>query len=119
MNTQVYFESLIAACLGMLVNILIKIVKTNKRLIAANSYFSLKRFIKEEWANFLLIFACNALLIYMLPALLNWKPWVISFIRPFYAVVGYSGSSIALAFLSKSEKSVLKTIDKQTGTKED
>jgi hypothetical protein len=105
---------LLIGLLGIGANILIKINSLKSKAAAANTPFTVKAYFGDDWPTILLsllfLFAC----IIATDEILNWKPEIINYIKVAYFFVGYSGSSLCNALLSKAEKRIMNIIDEKT-----
>lgn len=114
MTPQIFFNCFIAGFFGVVFHLLIKYRALTKRAKAANMRFTFKEYFIEDWVSIILSFLSVAIVLWVLDEILNFNAAILNYVKIFFVVIGYAGSSIVQSFLSKSEKMIMKTIDKKT-----
>lgn len=92
----------------------VKIPAVKERCRVANKPFSMKTYWESDWN--LIVGTCifGGMLIVGLGELVTIKPEVLSYIRWFFAFIGFAGSSFVLSKYSKFEKSINAIVDLKT-----
>ncbi len=111
MDTKIYFWCAALGLLGIITQIIIKVSGFQKQAAAANVTFSIKDYFKNDWA----IQALNVITIIVslvtIDELTNKYPQVLPFLKWFFFFVGYTGSSLLTALLSKTQKTLTTVVD--------
>lgn len=114
MNTELFLQCCGMGLLGLLLHVLIKYRSLLNRAKAANSAIGFGVFIKNEIIGICISFVVLVMFVIGFDELANYKPVVLNGAKWLFSFVGYAGSSVLLSFFSKSEKALLKVIDKKT-----
>lgn len=114
MALSLYFQCLLAATLGGLVHASVKAKGLQTLAKKSNIEFTIKGFFKDDWitmvGNQLFIFL--ALLI--IDEWLNVDSIFMERVKTLFAVIGFGGSSLALALFSTATKKLYSAIDYKT-----
>lgn len=114
-KSELYIETAIAGVLGILFHIFVmKIPALRKRAKIANEPFSFKAYWLDDYPGIVASFITVALAIVALDELIGYRPSMLKYVKYFYFFVGYTGSSILLALLSKTEKAINAVINTKT-----
>ncbi len=112
---ELYIETAIAGVLGILFHIfVIKIPGLRTRSKVANEKFSFKAYLADDYPGIIASFLTLGIAILALDELIGYRPSLLKFIKYFYFFVGYTGSSILLAVLSKTSKAINAIVDVKT-----
>lgn len=114
-KTELYIETAVAGILGILFHIfVIKIPGLRARAKVANERFSFSQYLADDYPGIVASFVTLALAILALDEVIGYRPSLLKFIKYFYFFVGYTGSSILLAVLSKTSKAINAIVDTKT-----
>lgn len=114
-KSELYIETAIAGTLGILFHIfVIKIPGLRTRAKVANEKFSFKAYLLDDYPGIIASFLTLGIAILALDELIGYRPSLLKFIKYFYFFVGYTGSSILLAILSKTSKAINAIVDLKT-----
>lgn len=105
---------ILAGLLGVLLQILLKIPELQKRSKAANHAFSLKGYLKDDWAVIAASFVSVAIAIVCIDELIAIKPGIANYIKWLFVFVGFSGATLISAVLSVTNKKIMAVIDIKT-----
>jgi hypothetical protein len=115
MTPKLYLACVLILALGQALQILwIKIPDLKTRAKLANQQFIFKDWWSSDWNLVLGTFVCGAIAILGLDELIRWKPEVLDYVKWFFAALGFGGSNLVLAKLSKYTKYFNQIIDEKT-----
>ncbi len=110
MNSEFYMFFL-AGGLGVILQVLLKIRQFQVRSKVANHIFTIKQYLKDDWATIIASFISVMILIVCLDELLAVTPQLVKYIKWLFVFVGFTGSSIIQAVLSVTNKKLMAIID--------
>lgn len=113
MNTQMYLLCLIAGILGILFHTIIKMQAVKKRLEATGIGFSIRAYLSSEWLALTASFLTVCIFIFILDEVTKIKPQVVDYLKYFFIFIGYTGSSILLSVLGRTDKAVNKVLNNE------
>lgn len=114
MNTELLVQCGWPGLLGILFQIVVKLVGLKRRSKAANKPFHPGDYFVDDWLSIVSSVLAVIIFIVCLENLAHWKPAIMQYVQMIFIAVGYMGSSLINAALSKSEKQLLEVIDKKT-----
>jgi|SRR5919107_82724 hypothetical protein len=100
--------------LGLIFHQGIKIDAMRKRVLAANETWSFKNYLHNEWTAILVAIIALIIAIVLQTELIQHYERLSEWINLYLITMGYMGSSLFQALLSKKEKQILKIIDRKT-----
>lgn len=105
MDTQTYTQCLIAGLLGILFHLVaFKLPAIKKRSNAAGVDFSITNYLKDEWLALASSVLSVIIFTYLIDELVKFKPQVAEYLKFFFLLFGYTGSSILQSILGKADK---------------
>lgn len=115
MTTSLYIQCVAMFILGQLLQLFwMKIPSVKKRAKAANYKFSWKEYWAEDWTLVIGTNILGAMIVFGLDQLVHWKPYILEYVKWFFAGIGYFASSAVLSKLSSYEKVLTNVIDIKT-----
>jgi hypothetical protein len=90
---------------------LVKVPAIKNRARAANKTFIFKEWWGCDWNIIIGTQVLGAMFIIGLNELLHWKPYILDYVKWFFAAVGAFGSTVAMAKFSQYEKELTKVLD--------
>lgn len=112
---QLYIQCLIAGLLGILIHVFgIKLPALKKRSDVANKKFSIQDYLADDWIGIGLSVITVLVAILLLDEIIGYKPALLKYIKYFFVFIGYTGSSLLLSALSKTDKAINAVVDKKT-----
>jgi hypothetical protein len=112
MTKSLYIQCVAMFILGQAAHLfLIKVPAVKQRCRAANKPFTWKEWWNCDWNVVIGTQIVGALVIIGLDQLLNWKPFILDYVKWFFAGVGAFGSTVAMAKWSQYEKSLNALLD--------
>lgn len=115
MSTTLYFECFLSACLGALIHLfVIKFPSEMQRAKVANVDFSLKSYMKEDWASIAGNLCTIALALLLISEWVSISQSIQPYIRTLFAFVGFTGSSVAIAAFGRFGKKLNAIVDIKT-----
>lgn len=114
-KSELYIETAVLGVLGILFHIfVVKIPSLRRRSAVANEKFSLKGYFIDDYPAIIASFITVAVCILTLDELIGYRPSLLKYVKYFFFFVGYTGSSILLAVLSKTSKAINSVVDIKT-----
>ena len=104
----------VSGLLGILLQILIKMNSLKSKSKSANLKFSAKEFFADDWITIMISVLVVVVCIVLLDEILRFKPSIQAWIKFGFFFVGYTGSSILLYALGKTESKIMAIIDAKT-----
>lgn len=104
----------VAGLLGVIANILFKISTLRTSAKVANAPFSIAGYFQDDWFPILLSVFTVGLCVFVRDEIIQYSAKIGLFIKIFFILAGYSGSSILQKLLSKATERVNQIIDTKT-----
>lgn len=115
MAIHTYISCLIAGLLGQAIHLFaVKLPGLKARATAANMPFSIKTALADDWLGIAASFFTILVALICLDELVKFKPAVVEYLKFAFVFIGYTGSSILLAVLSKADKTINTVVDVKT-----
>lgn len=115
MTLSLYLQCVAMYIFGQVLHVLlVKVPAARQRSIIANETFTFGKYWKSDWHLIVANQVFGAMLIIGLDQIANWKPFILEYLKWFFAGLGYVGSSAILAKFSKYEKTLQNVIDIKT-----
>lgn len=114
MTPLLFIECFVMGLSGQLMHLFVKFRGLRKRAKAANTTITFPQFVKEDVINIAICITGLVMVFLGLDEIAKYKPEIMNVVKWFFGLIGFTGSSIVLAFFSSSEKLLLKVIDKKT-----
>ena len=112
---ELYFQTLAAGILGIAFHIFaVKLPSVKARSQAANLQFSIRSYFKDDWIAIGASVITLLLAILTLDEILGYKPALLRYIKYFFFFIGFTGSSILIAILGKTNKAINAVVDIKT-----
>lgn len=110
-----YILCFCAGILGISFHIFaIKLPSLQRRAKVANTKFSLKDYFADDWVSLGASIITVLIAILALDELLGYRPNLLGYIKYFFFFVGFTGSSILVSLLGKTDKAINAIIDTKT-----
>ena len=106
--------NVVATFLGILFQIIIKMMKTQQLFEISNQPFLYPKFFKKEGLSIALSIVSAAILFLLFPEIVKYKPFIGEWQRLFFTMSGAMGSWALSQFFGKSRKYITKVIDEKT-----
>lgn len=120
MTVKLYLECVGMFLLGQaLMLFLFKIPDLQKLYKRANEDFSWKKYWQGDWALIVGTQVLGAMVIIGLDQLVNWKPWILDWVKWWFAGVGALGAELVVSRLSNVKKYIMNVIDRKTNIADD
>ena len=114
-----HLDMLIPGLLGLLFSIVYKYVRINQRAKTANEKVSFKQYLSDDWGGMILNLLGVFIILVIIPDAINYNPKVGLFLSALFVLAGFGGGNIVATALSKSDKRVMKIIDRKTDVADD
>lgn len=114
MTKELFFWCFLIGLLGVAFQVLIKIKQLKARAISGNAAFSINSYFVDDWPTIAISLVVLVAALIASNEIIGWKPQVLPYLKGFFFFIGYTGSSLLNAFLSKAEKKIMSTIDEKT-----
>jgi len=115
MTLWLYIQCVLMFMGGQAVHLFfIKIPALRKRAMAANMDFTGKQYWKEDWPIIVGTQVLGMVVILGLDQIVHWKPWILEWVKWWFAGLGAFGSTIVMSKWSPFEKKLLDVIDVKT-----
>lgn len=106
--------NILATFLGILFQIITKMMKTQNLYEISNEPFVYFKFFKKEGLSISLSIVSAAILFILFPEIVNYKPFIGEWQRLFFTMSGAMGSWILSQIFGKSRKYITSVIDAKT-----
>lgn len=113
MTHEVYIQCLIAALIGNLIHIGVKIVSLAKDHKLANLEFSFIGYLKDDKWALIVDLLSSVGLVYIIDEWLN-DEWIAGKVKSIFFFVGFTGSYVVLQLMSVAKKKFRAAIDHKT-----
>lgn len=111
MEQDNFYMYILLGCIGVLLQILLKIKDLKDKAAAANMQFVFKKYLRADWPTIAGSFATVILFALILPEIVAIKPEALKFARIGFAFIGFTGSSVIQMFFSATSKKIMAIID--------
>lgn len=115
MSTKLYLTCFFVALLGQLFTMLCKMIVLNQKAKRAKTNFSPLQYLKDDWLSFLASMIFIFIVLFILSEWLNWKPWVMDYIKSIFVFIGGAGYELGFRLFSVANKRLNKIIDEKSG----
>lgn len=112
---NVYLDLIIGGILGQILHIIaVKLPAVKKRALAANMGFDPAQYFKDDWLAIAASAVTILICVFIFDEITGAYPSVVKWAKFLFIFVGYTGSSILLNALSKTEKKIQNVVDIKT-----
>lgn len=113
-STQ-YIYCFIAGVLGIMFHVFaVKLPALKRRSEVANKQFSIRDYFADDWIGLGSSIIAVLFAVLALKEIVEYRPGVVKYVKYLFFFVGFTGSSILLAVLSKTDKAINALVDKKT-----
>lgn len=114
MTALLFIQYFSAGLFGIAFHILIKVKALKNRAEIANENFSLFLYLKKDWISVIISIVTVVIAAFIFDEVVRFRPAVADYVKFFFIAVGYMGSSVLQAVLSKSERQIMEVINQKT-----
>lgn len=112
---NILFQYFLCGSLGVLFQIFaLKVPKLKTISEKANHPFKFKDYLKDDWPAIIASFVTVGIFIFCIDEILGLKPELEKFVKWLFVFVGFTGSSIAQALFSVTNRKIMAIIDVKT-----
>lgn len=109
-----YITWFLCGILGLAFNVLVKLKALKARSQVANVKFSALSYFQDDYITLLLSVVAIIISLFCVRSAVIYKPELESYLNAIFIAIGYMGTSLITAFLSKAEDRINTIIDKKT-----
>lgn len=113
--TALYVQCFLVACIGQVIHVAFKIKALKIKAKATNMDYSTKDYLRDDRISIVITMAFVVMLLFFIADVLHMKPALVTYLKPAFAFVGYSGSDFITRLFGAASNRINKVIDEKTG----
>ncbi len=114
MTREQYLNAVLACLIGVIIQVVYKVIRMQNKAKIANEPFSFQQWIKDDVWTMLLNVLSPFVIVWLINEWLEFDERIAGKVKSIFVFVGFAGSQVIMGFLSVADKKFNKIIDNKT-----